>query len=453
MPNLQWLANSVEGTLLNAEHAEIVFSALQIDSRKVDAGDLFVALVAARDGHDFAAQAMENGAVAVLVSKPLAVDIPQVMVADTKLAMAHFSAAWRQQFAGPVIALTGSAGKTTTKELIAAILREHYTGKPVLATQGNLNNDLGVPMTLSALNASKAAAVIEMGANHAGEIEQLTRWVAPSVGLITNAGTAHLEGFGSRDGVANAKGEIYQQLGADAVAVVNADSHYLPMWLNWIGGRKHYTFGLQQGDFTLAHENITVTQSGLQFGMQSPEGVFEVQLALSGEHNVANALAAVACCYGVGVRIETCVSALAYASGAPGRMQRINTPTGVLIDDSYNANPESVKAAIRWLAMQPLSTLVLGDMAELGENAVDLHREMGAYALAQGVTKLITVGDTAQQSANAFGEDAVHCPTIDAAVVTLQAGWDETGTVLVKGSRAARMERVIEKLQEKMGAA
>lgn len=452
MPTLADLACYTKAVVHNCPDDAKQFLGLQIDSRKVVAGDVFVAIDAARDGHDFVQSAVEKGAIAALVERKLALDVPQIVVSDSIAAMAQFAKAWRMTMSAPVIALTGSAGKTTTKELMAAILATHFVGKEVLATAGNLNNELGVPMTLARLSGDQAAAVIEMGANHHGEIEMLTQMVQPTVGLITNAGSAHLEGFGSRDGVAQAKGEIYQQLADDATAVVNADSPYLPMWQEWIGARKQLSFGLQAGDFALEQsKGIESDKNGVTFSMVTPDGTYLVRLPLSGEHNVANALAAAACCYAVGVTVENIVLGLARATGAPGRMQKVATPMGCLVDDTYNANPESVKAAARWLAKQTANTLVLGDMAELGENATELHAEMGAYAKEVGVQRLICVGENAEQTAQAFGAHGLACDSVDVATEELLRVWSKDSTVLVKGSRAARMERVIKQLQKKMG--
>jgi UDP-N-acetylmuramoyl-tripeptide--D-alanyl-D-alanine ligase len=420
------------------------------DTRTLAAGALFVALRGARyDGHDFLSLASERGAAGALVERgrvPQA-PLPRIEVADTRLALGRLGAGWRLRCAHPVIGLTGSNGKTTVKEMLAAILRAEAAlhGLPasaVLATRGNRNNDIGVPLTLLELRPPQHRyAVVEMGMNHAGEIARLTRMVRPDVALITNAGSAHIENLGSRDAIAAAKGEIFEGLGACGSAVLNADDPYLGTWRRLLGGRPLSLFGLDAAADVTA--SVDAEPDGSRLRLRTPRGEVECRLRVPGLHNVHNALAAAAAALAVGAGTAALATGLGGYTGIPGRLQRRAGLGGaLLIDDSYNANPDSARAAIAVLAAQPgHRILVLGDMAELGEGAPALHAEIGACARAAGVDALYTLGPLAAAAAAGFGPGARHCATLDELVASVAPRLDSSCTVLVKGSRSSRMER------------
>ncbi len=428
--------------------ADPVITGVQIDSRKLRPGELFVALQGARDGHDFLAAAHAAGAAAALVSTSVTVPLPQLRVADTLLALGELAAAWRRRFTLPLIALTGSSGKTTVKELLAASLTA--SGAQVLATMGNLNNHLGVPLTLLKLRAEHQVAVIEMGANHPGEIAHLTQMAQPTVALVNNAGPAHLAGFGSLDGVAQAKGEIYAGLAPDGVALVNADDPYAPLWDKLAAPRRTLHFGLQP---TAEVRAVGITGQLSTQGLRTtarvltPVGEFDLQLPLAGEHNVRNALAATAAALAVGTPLTAIAAGLAQVQPVPGRLLSHRLASGTwLIDDTYNANPASVRAAIAVLAALPGERwLILGDLGELGAAAETLHHELGVAARVAGIERLFAVGTLSAQTVAGFGHGGTWCAT--QAELLAQLPWQTVPTaILVKGSRSAKMEVIVQEL-------
>lgn len=428
--------------------ADAVFTSVGIDSRRLRAGDLYVAIKGERhDGHAFVADAAAKGAVAAVVSTLQDVALPQIVVADTRLALGRLAAAWRARFDLPVIGITGSNGKTTVKEMTAAILRERGA---VLVTEGNLNNDYGVPLTLFRLDDAHDYAVIEMGANHLREIAYVADIARPAVGVVNNAGAAHLEGFGSLDGVARGKGELYAALPPDGIAVLNADDAYAEYWRGVIGARRTLCFGSRAADvmpIAGSARMIAAPEPGLSFVMQTPQGEVPVELRLLGQHNLLNACAAAAVALAVGAGLDDLRRGLAAMRPVQGRLQL--KPLGAharIIDDTYNANPSSLRAALHVLAALPgRRLLVLGDMGELGEATAELHASLGVDARAAGVQGLYATGELSRHAAAAFGAGARHYATqaelIEALRQEMQAG-DEL-TVLVKGSRRAQMEKVV----------
>ena len=425
---------------------EARFHGLGTDSRSIQAGQLFVALKGPNfDGHEFAAMALEKGAYALLVERWLPLDIPQLRVADTLLALGHLSAAWRAQFTLPVLALTGSNGKTTVKEMLAAILRQRGT---VLATEGNLNNQIGMPLMMARLSTEHDFAVFEMGANHAGEIAYLTALAKPDVALINNAGPAHLEGFGDLAGVARAKGEIYQGLGADGIALINADDPYADYWRNLTASQHTIDFG-----FTPQAQVRGESLAGNQLRIWLEGHSIDVALALSGEHNKQNALAAAAAAWAVGLDSDLIQAGLQSVQPVQGRMQTLTGMYGcTLINDTYNANPGSLIAGLRALPADSERWLVLGDMAELGATADALHAQVGRDIQASGISRLFTFGDLSRSASQAFGAGGAHftllSDLVDAVRAELAACAQTPPVILVKGSRSMRMERVVQMLLE-----
>jgi len=443
---LQQLTAVVNGELIGGD---VRFSAIATDSRTLPVDSLFIALRGPNfDGHAFVAQAHEAGAVAVMVSQQCETALPQLLVDDTRLALGQIAAYYRQAFDIPLVAITGSNGKTTVKEMVASILGQQGE---VLATCGNLNNDIGMPLTLMRMNESHHAAVIEMGANHAGEIAYLSAIAQPTVALITNAGSAHLEGFGSVEGVAQAKGEIFSSLGETGVAVINADDHYAPLWLELAAGHRVVRFGIEQTADVGAGEIIVERSEGRlvsRFELKTLAGSATVRLPLPGRHNVMNGLAATAAALAAGASLDEVCRGLEALRGPAGRLQLKAAQSGAwLLDDSYNANPASLSAGIEVLAaLEGERWLVLGDMAELGSDAAALHFDVGAQARRDGIDRLFTVGPLAESAVEGFGEGAYHFASQQALIETLQSELKADVTLLIKGSRTARMERVVEAL-------
>ena len=427
--------------------ADTVCTGVSTDSRRLNPGDLFIALRGPNfDGHAFIATVLERGARGALVERTAEVALSQVQVADTRLALGRLGASVRASFSAPLIAVTGSNGKTTVKEMIAAILRA--SGAPFLATRGNLNNDIGLPLMLLELRPEHAFAVIEMGANHPGEIAYLTSLARPSVALITNAGPAHLEGFGDLDGVAHAKGEIFQGLGAKGVAVINGDDAYADHWRRLNADRQVVDFGLEQpaqvtGEMLDAQYN--------RFRLRLAGKSREIALPLPGRHNVCNALAAAAAAYAAGIDLDQISQGLQSVTIVKGRLRRLPGPhDSVIIDDTYNANPASLGAALAALTGNAgVNWLVLGDMAELGAKAGFLHEQAGIQTRAAGFRRLFTLGEHSQRAAAAFGPNGVHFADVQMLVEVLNrelAASDVAPTVLIKGSRSMAMERIVQAL-------
>ncbi|WPL16050.1 UDP-N-acetylmuramoyl-tripeptide--D-alanyl-D-alanine ligase [Thiorhodovibrio winogradskyi] len=442
------------------EGADVAFDGVTTDSRQDCEGKLFVALSGERfDGHDYVAKALERGAVAAMVSRPVAAALPQWMVDDPLLGLGRLGAAWRAGFTGRVIAITGSNGKTTCKEMTAAICRQVGSTR---ATAGNLNNAIGMPLTLLAAR-DEDFLILEMGANHHGEIGYLSGIAAPDVAVITNAGRAHLEGFGSLEGVAHAKGEIASGVRADGTFAFMADVPWTPLWRELAGGRRHIAFGTGPGAELRANPDSIRTrwdEAGFRTlfeaclpGWEEP---CEIGLGLAGRHNVNNALAAMALALALDVPVDAIAHGLALMQPVARRLQPRLTAEGVrLIDDSYNANPDSLAAAVDVLVDLPgRHLLVLGDFGELGPDSAALHADMGRRARAAGVDLLFAVGDLAGRAAAAFGEGLVAeaAPTGAAfasqaeLLQALRARLRPDDVVLVKGSRLAGMDRIADAL-------
>jgi UDP-N-acetylmuramoyl-tripeptide--D-alanyl-D-alanine ligase len=421
--------------------ADAMFERVCTDTRQLAAGDLFVALRGDRfDGHDYLRQAEQAGAAGALVSRRVESALPQVCVPDTLQALQTYATLWRGLFELPVVAVTGSNGKTTTKQLLASIFAARG---PVLATAGNLNNHIGVPLTLLQLRATHRTAVIEMGANHAGEIALLTRLAAPNIGVVTQAGDAHLEGFGSREGVARAKGELFAGL-RQGVAVINADDAYAPLWTGLAADNARLSFGIEaQADIRASQIELLTDAS--RFQLDTPHGSARVRLPLPGRHNILNSLAAAACAVALGMDTDEIASGLEQARNLGGRLSVQHTAQGAqLVDDSYNANPGSLRAGMEWLAGLPGERwLILGDMAELGSDRETLHRQAGEQARQLGIQRLYTLGALAALAAQGYGPGAQAYEELETLVRAVRQELAPGVTVLIKGSRSARMERVV----------
>ncbi|HZC86699.1 MAG TPA: UDP-N-acetylmuramoyl-tripeptide--D-alanyl-D-alanine ligase [Steroidobacteraceae bacterium] len=427
------------------------FTDVVSDSRTLEAGQLFVALAGPNfNGRDFLRAALAAGAAGAVVDARQPVALPQIVVADTQAALTRAAHAWRTAFRGPLIGVAGSNGKTTAKEMTARILAE---AGATLATRGNLNNHIGVPLTLLRLTPEHRFAVVEMGANHPGEVAALVELSNPSIGVITNAGAEHLEGFGSLESVARAEGEMVAGLAPTATAVINADDAFAALWRGLTKARV-VTFGVREpADFAASEVRTELRASGFRthFRLHSPAGTAAVELALGGAHNIANALAAAAAAESAGATLAQIAAGLAAVRAVPGRLQFKRGRSGAwLIDDSYNANPSSVRAAIEVLAsLQGRRWLVLGDMAELGEFADEAHADIGEFARAAGIERLYATGALMERAVASFGAGAQWFA--DAAVLTqtLSRALEGPGAevrILVKGSRFNRLERVVDAL-------
>lgn len=445
------------------------FFAVSTDTRTVSKGDLFVALKGERfDGAQFVAQAAQAGAVAALVNRDAATAIPAagiplLAVADTRLALGQLAAHWRRQFDIPLVAVTGSNGKTTVKEMLAAILRRKIeeemddgsrslrerecseeADQRVLATQGNFNNDIGVPLTLLKLRAQHRYAVIEMGMNHPGEIDYLTRIARPDVALINNASGAHLLGLGSVENVARAKGEIFAGLNEGGVAIFNADDPHAGIWRALAD--RHDVLDFALGHAAAVHGRWQPQGFGGVLEVHTAAGELQVQLQVPGEHNARNALAAATAALALRVPLPVIAQALQGFGGVAGRLQRKAACQGAtLIDDTYNANPASMRAALEVLAQaQGKRIFVLGDMGELGKDAAQFHRELGIAARELGIERLFALGELSALAVQAFGPGASHFADMETLQPRLLAELDAQTTVLIKGSRFMRMERVVQ---------
>ena len=445
---LSELADMLNGTLRGADAR---FDGVSTDSRTLRTGELFVALRGPNfDGHDYLATAHAGGAAGAMVEHAADTPLALVEVSDTLLGLGELGRQWRQRHAVRVVAVTGSNGKTTLKEMIAAILARRGG---VLATRGNLNNAIGVPLTLSRLR-DEPYAVIELGANHPGEIEYLTGLACPDVAVLNNAGRAHLEGFGSLEGVARAKAEIIRGLAADGTFVFNADDAFAGLWRDLGHDLTQRTFGVvQPADVSSPRDAYVVQWHGNRFEARFPvrcdHGEVELRLPLAGEHNRMNALAAVAAGLAAGADLDDAVKALAGLAPVPGRLCPLPGIDGArLIDDSYNANPDSVAAALRVLAAAPgRRTLVLGDLAELGDSAHELHRQLGGLASEAGIYRLFTVGALSGHAGELFTGEHRHFAERESLIETLTADLSPDDSLLIKGSRSARMDRVVDALR------
>ena len=446
MERLSDVARRLGATLHGADAA---FDRVVTDTRQLQPGDLFVALKGDRfDGHDYVARAMSLGAVGALVSRVVDGGGSQILVDDVLDGLQRYAQSWRNDFDIPVIGITGSSGKTTTKQMVAAVVAARG---PVLATVGNLNNHIGVPLTLLSLRAAHRTAVIEMGANHAGEIALLARLAQPQIGIVTQAGDAHLEGFGSREGVAHAKGELFAAIASRAaggVAIINADDVYAPLWRQLAGTAPVLSFGLAAEADVRAEDPVGVPEhapEAIAFTLIAPVGGARIELALPGLHNVQNALSAAAVGIALNLGIEQIAKGLANVAPVAGRLNWKTTREGArLLDDSYNANPTSLRAALNLLAGLPGQRwLVLGEMRELGPDAASIHEDAGRAARSVGIDRLYTLGAMAGHAGDGYGSAAHGFERIDDLVAALRDELNEGVTVLVKGSRGARMERVV----------
>jgi UDP-N-acetylmuramoyl-tripeptide--D-alanyl-D-alanine ligase len=439
---------------------DALFTGVSIDSRSIKRGDLFVALKGPTfDGHDFIAQVRDKGSVGVLVDQDYGAKVTEgqislIPVPDTRAALGQLAAHWRGHFNIPIVAVTGSNGKTSVKEMVALVLR-HALGQGrqsddcdrVLATEGNLNNDIGVPLMLLRLRESHCYAVIEMGMNHSGEIAYLTRLTRPHVAVITNAGQAHVGEVGSLDAVARAKGEIFEGLDPEGTAIINADDSYAPLWRGLAGDREVMDFALQSKACVTARYSRDLLAGGLELVL--PGGVEKLALQVPGEHNVRNALAAAAAATSMGIGTLVIATGLNAFGGVKGRMQQKRGLRGAtLIDDSYNANPDSVRAALAVLAKaEGEKILVLGDMGELGERARDFHERVGEEARSAGIDRLMAVGEFSAYTAEKFGEGARHFKKIEELIAEIENLVKPGATLLIKGSRFMQMERVVKHLE------
>ncbi|WP_273023363.1 UDP-N-acetylmuramoyl-tripeptide--D-alanyl-D-alanine ligase [Rheinheimera sp.] len=429
----------------------VSISNVSTDSRVIGEHDLFIALKGPNfDGSAFVADVKEKGAAAVVVEQAVAVDIPQIIVQDTRLALGQLAAAVKARLAPKTIAVTGSAGKTTVKEMMAAILSRRGT---VLATQGNFNNDIGVPLTMLRLTEQHQYAVLELGANHQGEIAYTTSLAKPDVAIITNVAPSHLEGFGDVYGVARAKGEIFNAVTAQGLAIIPADSEYRDYWLRRLEGKPVQQFSATAVADYHATDIILDANGCVGFELHCPTGRQFIQLTIPGKHNVANALAAAAACIAVGASLADVQLGLAQMQAVKGRTNvKMVTPQLRLIDDTYNANVESVKAAIDLLASyNGYRVLVLGDMAELGADARLYHEEIGLYAKKAGINLLFTLGVLSQSASDLFNGQGAHFSSRQALLQRLMPVVSEQQevTLLVKGSRSAKMELVVQDLLER----
>lgn len=446
---LSQLSQALQGEL---QGADVGFERVSTDTRSLAAGDLFVALSGPNfDGNRFVEQAQANGACAAVVSAFQPSALPQLRVSDTRLALGQLGALNRQRFSGPVVAITGSSGKTSVKEMLAEVLRGRGA---VHATRGNLNNEIGVPLTLLALGEQHRYGVIELGASGPGEIAYTVGLAAPQVAILNNAGGAHLEGFGSLQGVVRAKGEIFDGLAAGGTGIVNRDDPHASVWLQQLSalsGRRVLTFSLNSAEADLFASHCEVDASGCyRFVLNTHQAQVPVALGVIGQHAVANALAAAAAALALGFELEEIAAGLNRFKGVAGRLRVMRGIEGSrLIDDSYNANPDSVKAAIRVLAdLSGSRVLVLGNMAELGDDTIALHAEVGLYARQLGIEQLIAVGELAANAAAGFGDGAEVFSDCAAAASWLAARITHDSVVLVKGSRSSHMEDVVTTLSD-----
>jgi UDP-N-acetylmuramoyl-tripeptide--D-alanyl-D-alanine ligase len=446
MMSLRQACQILHGTLRGED---VSFEGVSTDTRSLQPGDLYIALRGERfDGGDFIDNAQHSGAVAAVVHEFRDIDLPQIQVADTRKALANLARAHREAFPGKVVAVTGSNGKTTVKEMIAAILA---TRGEVLATRGNFNNDIGLPLTLLRMR-DEPFAVIEMGANHHGEIDVLTRITHPDVALITNAGPAHLEGFGSVEGVSRAKGEIFNGLSDEGIAVINGDDQYADYWVSLCAGKRIIRFALNNDNVEVKGHWQSSAQGGL-LKVRIADQQVDIQLPLPGEHNAMNALAAIAASQAVGIDLQAAGRALEQFRSVQGRLNVIRTASGMtLIDDTYNANPASLVAGINVLQSLPGEHwLVLGDMGELGAGAEQIHADAGAQAKALGVDRLLAIGPNSIHAVNQFGEGATHFDNKESLIDVIRENQTATMNVLIKGSRFMKMEAVVQSLTGKAG--
>lgn len=442
--SLSTLKEIVPGSLFGAD---VDFSRVSTDTRALLPGDLYVALCGEHfDGNEFVPQAFEKGACAAIVSEREVVRDSCLLVADTAAALAELALMNRQRSQALVVAITGSQGKTTVKEMLGQILAVSHK---VLVTRGNLNNHIGVPLTLLALEAHHERAVVELGASGLGEIAFTVRLAKPQVAVLTNAAATHLEGFGSLEGVVRTKGEIIDGLPADGTAVLNADDPHFPVWKTRAGSRRVVRFGLNAASADCYASDVQIdTLQGTRFTLHSPQGSCAITLSLLGIHNVVNALAASAAGLAAGATLEDVRAGLAQVRPVPGRLCLFSARSGAtLVDDTYNASPSSFRAAIDVLAGFPGTRIVIiGDMGELGQDSEEAHRAVGEYARRKGIQALWATGPLSAHAARGFGAAALHFERLPQLLEHALTNAGAQSSVLIKGSRSAAMERVVEKL-------
>ncbi|WAW11127.1 UDP-N-acetylmuramoyl-tripeptide--D-alanyl-D-alanine ligase [Oxalobacter vibrioformis] len=433
-------------------HGKAVFDGVSTDTRTVGKGNLFVALKGENfDAHDFLPEVSGKDVAAVVAERlPEGFSLPALLVKDSRLALGEMARHWRSRFDLPVIGVTGSNGKTTVKEMIAAILRTAYGDARFLATAGNLNNDIGVPQTLFRLDDSHRAAVIELGMNHPGEIAYLAAIAEPTVGLVNNAQREHQEFMLNVEAVAKENGSVIQALPPDGVAVFPAGDAFSGLWEGYAketGMRKILTFGFDEGASVKGQYDSGSSKLDIHIGGTA----VSVQLAVIGQHNAHNALAAAACCHAIGIEAEVIGKGLESFLPVNGRLQKKVAANGArLIDDTYNANPDSVLAAIDVLAqMDSPRVLVLGDMGEVGNEGSRFHEEIGAYAREKGIDHFFVLGEQVRHAARAYGDKARYFEDVVLLTASLREVALPSATILVKGSRFMKMERVVNNLVER----
>ncbi len=455
MGSLSMVAESVGGRLIGADAS---FDSVSTDTRNLEAGQLFIALRGERfDAAGFVNEAALRGAAGVVVEQRQDTNLGQVEVGDSRRALGDLARSWRKRFNPAVIAVTGSNGKTTVKEMIAAILASELgdDAESLLVTAGNLNNDIGLPLTVLKLREHHSMAVLEMGASHQGEIDYLSGIAQPGVGVITNAAPAHLEGFGSLKNVAVSKGELFAMLGGTAnssrtCAVINRDDDFFDYWKRINTADEIRTFGLSENaDYHAT--GIVETDAGesaIEAVIHTPDGDFELHLPMSGRHNVLNALAATAAARAAGASLDATREGLSRMVNVAGRLKPVANSLGITFyDDSYNANPASVSAAIEFLAAIPGETwLVLGNMAELGEDARALHQAVGEQARLAGISRLLGIGDLSQFAIAGFGEGGVYYDSMDTLATAILAECRPGMTLLIKGSRSMGLDKLVDRL-------
>lgn len=471
MLSLAQAASLIPGAIVSGDGA-VTFDRISTDSRTAGPGDLFVALKGERfDAHDFVADVARRGVSAVLVSRlPEGLAIPAIVAAgngngDTRVALGALARGWRRQFAVPLVAVTGSNGKTTVKEMIASIFAAACGEGGRLATAGNFNNDVGLPLTLLRLSAAHKLAVVELGMNHPGETSTLAKLAEPTIALVNNAQREHQEFMATVEAVALEHASVIHALGADGVAVFPADDAYAGIWRAAATGNRVIDFALADSGAAAGASGPRAAVTGEFIGNRlrtaTPAGAFEASLQVLGAHNARNALAATAAALAANVPLDAIRRGLEAFSPVKGRLQVKHAAVGALagatvIDDTYNANPDSMRAAIDVLASMPAPrVLVMGDMGEVGDNGPEFHREVGAYAGERGIDALYALGDAARDSCPAFVATAKpdaaahHFDDVDALVAhLLPAGFGAGATLLVKGSRFMRMERVVDALTQ-----
>ncbi len=428
---------------------DLKISSISIDTRTLLKGDLYIAIKGDNfDGHSFVNKAEIAGAVAVLVEQKLTTNLPQIVVNNSQLALAELAGKWKKKAVVETIAITGSNGKTTVKELIASILE---LAANVLYTKGNLNNAIGVPLTLLNLNEHHQYAVIEAGANHIGEIAYSCEYVKPDIAVITNVGSAHLEGFGSIKDVAKAKSEIIQSLSTKGIAVLNRDDAFYDYWLDIAKDRKTVSFGMNAtADFRAEQIRTTITDSEFEnhFMLLTSTEKIAIKLKLAGQHNVMNALAAAASVAQLGINLELIKQGLERSKPVPGRLQPLpGIHGGLIIDDSYNANPNSVKAALQVLLESGGEPwVVLGALAEMGSNSLNIHKELGALIKSMNVVRLLTIGSDAEHTSSSFGKGATFFSSQEQLITFLNNNLKGNESILIKGSRSQKMEKIVAQL-------